>query len=645
MARSDYEPEKEIIRGNRKDGLDVKDRWWTEKDPAPHVMAVANAIYTAASWRRERALNYARHYCGSNLQSLYQAGLLGGPQGDNTGANWNSIRCCVDTGASKISKNKPRVLFLTSGGSRKQQKRAKKLTQFVDGIFYEADVYETTARAFIDAEVWGTGFALPYVEDGEIKIERVLPFEILVDDSEAIHGSPRSMYRRKPVYRDVLMDLYGKGESAARAIHAASGATGAGPDSITPGLAGSSEMVPVIEAWHLPSSRDAKNGRHCICIEGALLFDEPWTKQWFPPTPYHWQEPLVGYWGQGMAEQLRGGQIQINYMLQTIHSALNLMAVPRVFLEVGSKVVKTVVSNQIGSMVNYVGHPPIISVGQAMGAEVYSHLKDLWAKQFEIVGVSQMDATAKKPEGLDAAVAIREYHDLGSERFVKAAQRFEDFHLELAEKMLGMVADMGGLRVRSPDSKFVETLDWKSIGYKRDEFVMHRYPTSILPDTPAGRMQTVSELLKSQLITPEQASRLLDFPDLQSEITLTNAAEDCVHRILDAIVDDGEYEAPEESLDLAQAAKLVHGVILQAKNDGVEPRHIELLYRWQDDVQALADKSKSPPPGAAPAPAPGGPPPGPAAAPPPGAPPGAPALPPPPAPGMSAVPSQLPVAP
>ena len=42
----------------------------------------------------------------------------------------------------KMAKNRPKPLFLTSGGDYKLIRKAKKLTKFCDGIFYENEAYK-----------------------------------------------------------------------------------------------------------------------------------------------------------------------------------------------------------------------------------------------------------------------------------------------------------------------------------------------------------------------------------------------------------------------------------------------------------------------------------------------------------------------
>ena len=68
-------------------------------------------------------------------------------------------------------------------------------------------------------------------------------------------------------------------------------------------------MVKVIESWHLSSGPKAKDGKHTICTN-ATLFKEDYDKEYFPFVFFRWNVRPVGFFGQGLAEQLQGLQLR-----------------------------------------------------------------------------------------------------------------------------------------------------------------------------------------------------------------------------------------------------------------------------------------------------------------------------------------------
>ena len=94
---------------------------------------------------------------------------------------FNVVQSAIDTVTSKIAKNKPKPYFLTSGGNWAQQRKAKKLNKFVEGIFYEQETYKHATRIFKDACIFGDGVIHVYRKDDKICYERVMARELFTD--------------------------------------------------------------------------------------------------------------------------------------------------------------------------------------------------------------------------------------------------------------------------------------------------------------------------------------------------------------------------------------------------------------------------------------------------------------------------------
>ena len=582
----------------------IKSRWWLEeKDMGVNAFAVAWKIKQNQNYRLTQNLRYARLY--SNLEIL---GLQAGTYARTTAQSieqrvtFNVIRQCVDTAANKISKNRPRPMFLTSGGDWKLKKRAKNLTKFIDGLFDIGKTYSVGQQCFVDSCVFGIGVMHIFSEDGTIKFERVLPDEILVDDAEGIYGSPRQIHRTKYIHREVLLDLFGKDKDALAAIK---GAPSGMPGDNTSTYAG--DLIATIESWHLRSGPKAKDGKHCISIQGKELFAEDYKKDTFPFVFFRWSQSIVGFHGTGLAEELMGIQVEINKILRNIQKAISLVAIPRAFVENGSQVNLAHMNNQIAAVIKYTGRPPVFDTPTGMNAEVYNHLERLYNKAFEIAGISQLAASAKKPAGLDSGVALREFNDIESERFAVVGQRWEQFYIDAAEICVDLAHDLYkdgiDLKLNVPGKAFLETIKWSEVSLQKDAFVLRCFPTSILPTTPAGRLQVVQELIQSGFITKEDGLALLDFPDLEKVMSLANSAMDDTIEQLERIVEDGTYFTPEPYQNLDLAVRLGQSMYLKARSNKVPEQNLELLRRYIDDAKALLDEQQAamaPPAAAAP---------------------------------------------
>lgn len=581
--------------------LAFQNKWWADDKASAHknLFSTVRYIDKNQSYRSALNLRYARLY--SNTEIL---GLSSGTYARTTSNNFannrvtlNVVKSCVDTAASKISKNKPRPLFLTEDGDYSLKRKAKLLNQYMEGMFDELEIYKVGQRCFVDACVFGTGCMKIFIDpaSNKLKAERVFIDEIIVDDIEGMYGTPTQIHQRKYYDRDTLAQMF---PDYKEEIHSAS--TALRGESATQSTA---QNVTVLESWHLPSAPGAKDGKHAICIDNCTLVYEDYTKDHFPFVFFRWNDKLVGFWGMGLAEELIGIQLEINKVLRNIQQGQQLMAVPRVFVENGSKINPASISNEIGGIIRYQGTPPVFHSPEAMNAEVYAYVDSLYKRAYEITGISMMSAQAKKPEGLNSGIAIREFDDIASERFVLTSMRYEDFYMEAAKQIVELSKELfeikkimkEKLEVKVVTNKFIKKIPWEDVDMDEDEFSMKIFPVSLLPTQPAGKLQTIQELIQAGLIGQDQALSLLDFPDLEGVLSLKTAAQDNIERILGIIIEDGKYISPEPFMNLQLAIEMTQETYLKSKCDNLAENRLELLRNFMDDCQTLL-KANEPPP-------------------------------------------------
>ena len=566
--------------------------WWQvdSKQLYSYVWDAAMYIADNQAYRQYADLRHLRLYGNLPIAGLTANQYARAPSTNYTmdsRLTLNVVHSMVSTIVSKIMKNRPRPIFLTSGADYSMKRKAKLLNKFTQGLFYSSDIYTVGEDVCRDACIFGTGFMKIYEKDSQIVAERVFPHEILIDDAEAIYGTPRQAFQRKQVNREVLIGLYPEKENEIL--------------SATMERDGNSTMqianhVTVVESWHLPSSRDANDGRHSICIDSVTLFDEEYNKSYFPFVAIRWSDRGMGYWGQGIAEQLTGIQVEINKMLKTIQISLNLVSIPKVFIERGSKISKGHINNEIGGVIEYAGTPPIYKTATAVSPEMFAHLDRLYQRAYEIVGVSQLSASARKPSGIESGRALREFSDIESERFLAFGRAYEKMYLDAAKQMVNIARDIvqgGGtdFSITSFTNDNLESIDWKDINLPEDQYIMKIYPTALLPVTPAARLQTVEEMLRAGLLSREDGLALLDFPDIESVQSLENAAIEEIEMIIESIVEKGIYISPEPFSNLALSMKKMNQAYIRARLDGVPEDRLGLMRRFIADSSSLMDEA------------------------------------------------------
>jgi hypothetical protein len=579
-------------------------RWWKapKTERAQAVCATVKAIAEFDSRRQTQYQTSARLYGNANLVGINGVSFAKVQATQNAKTDrltYNVCQSVVDTITSKISKNKPRPMFLTSGGDYKAQRKAKKLDKFVEGIFYENSISALAPIIFRDGCVSGDGFVHVFAKDGRVKYERVLASELYIDWVDGFYGQPRQMHRVKNIERSVLVDMFPGKKSLIESANCASANLVGVPQNVA-------DQVSVVESWHLKSGIDATDGLHTINIAEGNLFDEQWDKEYFPFANFKWSPRMYGPWGQGLVEQVQNIQLEINKILWVIQRSFHLAGSFKILIENGSKIVKEHINNDLGCIVSYSGVEPKYVVPQIVAGEMYQHLQTLKSSAYEQAGISQLSANSQKPAGLNSGKALREYNDIESDRFMTVGRAYEDFHMQLTRITIDTAKDIfendKKLEVKVPGSKFLQTIEWKDVDLDEDEYVMKIFPVSSLPNEPAGRLQTIQEYIQAGFINPRTGRKLLDFPDLEQVEELANSAEDYLNEILEKIIDDGEFTPPEPYDDLGLARELALQYYAKGKTNGLEEEKLDLLRDFMDQIDVLEQKAAealAPPPGAA----------------------------------------------
>ena len=490
-----------------------------------------------------------------------------------------------------MTQSRPRPVFLTDNADYKQRNLAKQLNNFMAGELYQTKAYELAALMFRDAAVLGTGCIKIYEDEKRVALERKLLTEILVDPNDSLYGDPRQLYEVKLVDREVLADMFPKYRSMIEKAQQAF------VDQSAESTKTVSDQIMVVEGWHLRSSEGATDGLHAIACSEGVIFEEEYTKAKFPFVFLHYSPRMLGFWGQGLSEQLMGTQVEINKLLMTISQAINLVGVPRIFVEMGSKVVKAQLNNSIGSIITYQGTKPQYEVAPCLPAELYGQLQRLVDYAYQQSGISALAATSQKPQGLNSGTALREFNDIQSDRFATLSKRYDNVFIELAYQIVDLAKDIadrdGEYQTVYPNKNGTKQIDLPKADLLKDPFVIQCYDVSSLPREPGARKQTVIEMMQAGLVTPQEGRRLLDFTDIEQVDKLANAGEERILQILDSIVEGGEYTPPDPFMDLELATQLVTQYYNLYASAKLEEERMEMFRQFFTQILALKQQSQS----------------------------------------------------
>ena len=584
-------------------------QWWLTKDKrelAGQLLSTANAIKDAQSYRYRTTALYARLYgnqslfnfIGNNMNKM-DAGTTGLPIDRPT---FNLVQSCVDTVVSKISQSKPSPVFLTDNSDYKERRLAKQLNNFIQGEFYQTKAYDKVAMVLRDALITGMGVLKIFEsQDNKVSLERILCTEVLVDANDGLYGEPRQLYQLKLIDRQVLKDMC---PGFSQVITEAETAF---PDNSSDSSRTVSDQVLVVEGWHLKSGKDASDGRHTIACTSGVILDEKWSKDAFPFVFLPYSPRLLGFWAQGLAEQLMGTQIEINSLLYTISRAIKIVGVPRIFVEEGSKVASSSFNNDIGTIVKYRGTKPQFEVAPCVPQELYAQLQRLIDYGYQQSGVSALQASSQKPAGLNSGEAIRSYDDISTDRLASLSKRYDNFFVDLTYQIVDLAKDIairdGEYQTVYPNKDGTKEIDLPKIKMIQDPFVVQVFNQSSLPKDPAGRLQKIVEMTQAGMLSIKEGRRLLDYPDLDQVEKLANASEERIYKILDQIVEDGIFTPPDPFLDLQLATEITTNYYNLYSASKLDEDRCQMLRDFFTQVQDLIQAATPPPPPVAAAPA------------------------------------------
>ena len=547
------------------------------------VYEQAQQIEEDQSAMRNDWKSYARAYSNREEMALDWNLNASTERTDGGFVTENVVKSVIDTAASIIAKNRVKARILTNGAKFLDQQRAKLLEKFVYGEMRARNCWETSPLVFRDACIFGTGVLKVFPRDKKVRIERRLISDIIVDERSALDGKPKELFERQLMDKEALLAKYPKFKEEIE--EASANSYWCGKDIPT-------GMVVVIEAWRM-----GKKGRHVIALETCTLVDEAFTEQEYPFIFFRWDGlPISGFYGLGLARDLHGIQTRINQLNRFIQRCQDLIAVPRIFVDMSSKLLKIQINDKIGAIIPYRGKPPTFYTPQALNREIYDYKEQLKRSAFEFAGISQMSAQSLKPAGLESAVALREFSDIETSRFVIQSQRYERLFIDLATSIIRIARELykgkTNMRVKFPNRGVIEEIDWSDVELEEDRFELDIQPASLLSMSPSARLQAVTELAQVGQLDKAEVRYLLGHPDLQASDDNATADIRMAMKIEGQLL-KGENVVPEPfynfDLQLRRIQNLYQSI--QVDFDDVPDDVLENMRNYMSQLKSLAEQA------------------------------------------------------
>lgn len=565
--------------------------WWdSDKDVAyQRIIATVSSIENNQHYSQNTLQLFEQMY-GDNRAGIGRASYINRFQGaainNAPRLSLNVIQACIDALASMISSNKPKPQFVPNEGDWKQYSKAKMATDYLEGIFDACKVYPLAQRMFTDSCIYGISGLYVNSKFGKINVEYLMRDEIIVDELDGHNEKPAQLYLKRFYSRSKLMAEYPKSAEMIEQIPIVTSDDHAMMNSTV------SDMIVIVECWHLPASDKSKDGMYAVVCEKATLKLESYDHMEFPVVffrPYH--KPHY-FWGRGIAETLFTLQMSINKMLRTIQQSTELVSVPRVLVENGSQVNSDHINDRIGQIIEFTGTPPQFITPEPMPQSAYQWVQYLEEKAYQISGVSQAAASGEKPKGVESAVAMETVADIQAGRFENMSIDWNEFFMNLARATMFVSQDLyesnPKLATQLKRDNLVRNIKWADMNFDEDKFSIQLFPINRLPHDPAGRLDAIQRLIQAGWIDEIHGLSLLDMPDLSEETSMMTGSLHLANDMISRMLDDGDEEVqPLEQMDLGLAMNQAKLAIVNATLKKYPEENIALVVKFYSDCQDL----------------------------------------------------------
>ena len=599
--------------------------WWRakEQDKAPHEIldTLVKTLELDQANRYDAYREYAKLYGAE--PDMWGADESFSILRDMETVSQNELGNTIDTLHAQVFKNNIVPAVACNEADYEEWNRAKAYSRWLEGVNDESFLhYDAMPKSGLDMLVYGTGFIkVGHEEDADglctITHSRKDPRHVLVDRLEARMGKPRNFYEKDFADMYWLADKYGPDQDGAYGTEAErrAGILNCKPnDDLDMGVGSTlkATMVTVREAWHLPSKKGAKDGRHVIWVLGCTLVDEVWDWDRFPFTVLRYGFALEGgYYGVSAVKTLAATQKNFDKLNAKIDEAQDIMAVPRIIARKDSGLRLLDVDDIPGGIIEVDDINGIKEWNAtAMSPEVYQERAAAPEKMRSLLGVNQFDTQTQLPPQMRevSGPALERLLDAGTARHAMTHAQLERAAIDLAYLTMDYAAalqDAGkDITVAAPGSlkSSVELLKFSEVQVDRKRMKLKVQPTNQMPQTFAGKVDAFQQLFQSQAIDKQTYLRMLEVPDVGGATDFLGSDEEIILKNLHFMVKKGVYIPPLQYDNLDLIVPLTTAFINWYRiREDADMEKVGMLGQYIEDAIALKRGPGTPDPNAPPA--------------------------------------------
>lgn len=579
--------------------------WWrvprAEKDKPNDALARTVTQYAesrerAQIQRRWRNLCFFQAMSGQPAGSTFWYSMSHRPQAYGYYSQFefepprdNQIAACADVYINRLFRQRIFINVVPERGNFSQRQQSKGLEQWLDGAFDDYGFWDLFPLVGKDALESGTGW-LKFSVGPNDKPLVTRPHSDCMLFANPDNVDQHDVIERVWASRQALLEAYRDDEEACEAIKRT--------PSAYPGFWYATDTldcrdaIPLLDAHYVSANGTGDKGRHVLCVSNYVLCDEDYDVETLPYERWQFSQLSSGVFGQGLAEQLLSLQDELNDYMAGISENHKRMAWPKWLIEAGSAVNERALGDTSGANVKYVGTKPEAIVPEANSAETYEYCNTLRAYMKERAHISDMAVKGEIPRGLNSAPSLERWSQLDDQTFGEQAGRLEAFTIKCAYQMIRLGAECKPeVKLKGRDYRFVKwEKEW--INAKRPMQLM-AFGSSRLPQTIAGRAQTLSDMLANGQISRTTYTRYSQTPDTDQLQDILNAPQEAIDRQLDELL-KGDYIPPTPFGDLPYALGQVESRYCYESNIETPENILDLYLQYRAAVKDLIQDQSTP---------------------------------------------------
>lgn len=433
----------------------------------------------------------------------------------NKSAYTNVIASVIDSVVSKLSNEKVRPYFNSVKGTYKTKQVVRQVQKYFDVLYDKINAHDLVSSAFRSACIFGKGYIFinPFTGD----IENVPTWCVSTMNSEQKYGKPTRMLIKYTNFPSTMLERWGE----------------------------KSDKDYVELAVYVESKKD--NNKAYLIIDGKDVKDVTMEGDELPLVEVYFNKPLYGNKTVSIVEQLDGIQTQIDLINAKISACAQLTPGNTTYVIEGSNLTPGDITNRVGNVFGIkmppgTNTPPVVNITPAPFDPAWQNLLEYYIKQaYEIVGISQLSAMAKKPSGLDSGTSLKTMEDIESDRFETQVNNYISSYVELANKIINTSKEAPIFK----DIDGMASFKWSDVRKQIGSFNIQYSAATALSKDPSEKLSQLLQLKESGLIGASKIATYLDTPDLEEAYAGAQAVVNGVEKCIELAIEEGEVEIPE----------------------------------------------------------------------------------------------------